>query len=287
MKIGFIGAGRVGFSMGKYLSTPGMKENGTEVTGYCSRSPDASVRAARFTDTKQYLTYEELVRDSDVVFLSVNDSAIAPVWEQIRTCSVAGKLICHFSGALSSDVFSGITRRKAYGYSIHPLLAIHDRYESYRKLSEAFFTIEGSDERLSEVLAMVRSWGNQAAVIDRADKMRYHAACAIASNLSVGLVHLSEQILTGCGFNAQEAHHALCALIEGNTANIIKEGTAGALTGPLERNDVSTVQAHLACLTSEQAQIYRLLSLQVLQAAQEKHPGRDYEAMQCLLRGNE
>ena len=34
MRAGFIGAGKVGFSLGKYL-----KENGVEITGYFSKSP--------------------------------------------------------------------------------------------------------------------------------------------------------------------------------------------------------------------------------------------------------
>ena len=41
MKVGFIGAGKVGFSLGKYL-----KENGVEITGYFSKSPESAKSAA-------------------------------------------------------------------------------------------------------------------------------------------------------------------------------------------------------------------------------------------------
>ena len=50
MNIGFIGAGKVGFSLGKYLT-----ERNVRVSGYYSRNPQSSREAADFTNTRQYL----------------------------------------------------------------------------------------------------------------------------------------------------------------------------------------------------------------------------------------
>ena len=49
IKFGFIGAGKVGFSLGKYL-----KENNINVIGYYSRKLHSSQEAAFFTDTKHF-----------------------------------------------------------------------------------------------------------------------------------------------------------------------------------------------------------------------------------------
>ena len=46
MKIGIIGAGKVGFSVGKYLV-----ERGIPVTGYYSRNPVSAKEAPEFTAT--------------------------------------------------------------------------------------------------------------------------------------------------------------------------------------------------------------------------------------------
>ena len=46
MNIGFIGAGKVGVSLGKYLT-----ERGMTVTGYYSKSRSSASMAAEFTDT--------------------------------------------------------------------------------------------------------------------------------------------------------------------------------------------------------------------------------------------
>ena len=56
MKIGIIGAGKVGCSIGKYLT-----EHGFSVAGYCSKSKKSVEEAATFTNTKAYDSLAELV----------------------------------------------------------------------------------------------------------------------------------------------------------------------------------------------------------------------------------
>ena len=48
MKIGFIGAGKVGFSLGKYFA-----EKGMELSGYYSKNPASSKAAAEFTSDRK------------------------------------------------------------------------------------------------------------------------------------------------------------------------------------------------------------------------------------------
>ena len=76
MRAGFIGAGKVGFSLGKYL-----KENGVEITGYFSKSPESAKSAADFTNTKLYKSIENILSDSDTLFITVPDGQISKVWD--------------------------------------------------------------------------------------------------------------------------------------------------------------------------------------------------------------
>ena len=275
MNIGFIGAGKVGVTLGKYLT-----ERGVKVTGYYSKTFQSALEAANFTNTRAYEKLRFLVEDSDTIFLAVPDGAIASVWEKIKVLPIENKIISHFSGSLSSAVFSDIDRYRAYGYSIHPLFAINDKYNSYKELSRAFFTIEGHEKYLSQLQMLFSGFGNQVALIDREDKMLYHACAAMASNLYVGLVWQCEQILMKCGFSREHAHQALIPLIQGNTENIVKYGPKDALTGPIERNDLSTVLHHLEVLTGEDKEVYKILSRQVLHVAEEKHKNRDYKEIE-------
>ncbi len=278
MQFGFIGAGKVGFSMGKYLT-----ERNERVTGYYSRSSSSSADAAQFTGTTAYETMEALVSDSDAIFVTVPDGEIPRVWQQLIQLPIQGKLILHCSGLLSSDVFSGIERVHAYGYSIHPLLAICDRYTSYTALSSAFFALEGDEKHLLALRDLFCGFGNRVGLLKTENKVLYHAVAAMVSNLYVGLTALGEDLLRECGFSQREAHEAIAPLILGNAANLAAVGPIEALTGPIERNDVDTVCAHLACLPPKAEEIYRLLSAQVLTVAKAKHPHRDYGILEGEL----
>ena len=105
MKIGIIGSGRVGYSMGKY-----MQDHGIRVTGFYDRHRERALDAAQFTGTGSFDRIEDLVAASDTLFLTVSDGAIEELWDCIAAKNVKGKVVCHFSGSLSSDIFSAINR---------------------------------------------------------------------------------------------------------------------------------------------------------------------------------
>lgn len=135
MRIGFIGAGKVGFSLGRF-----MKEGGVQVTGYYNRHREGAIEAAEFTGSNCYDNLEELVQSSDAIFLTVPDNKITEVYESIRRLDIRNKMICHCSGAMSArEAFPGIEEHGAAGYSIHPLFPVSDKLTSYRELGGAFF----------------------------------------------------------------------------------------------------------------------------------------------------
>lgn len=278
MKIGFIGAGKVGFSLGKYFVC-----NGIELSGYYSRNNSNAIEAAEFTHSRAYDQLPELIKDSDALFLTVSDSAIPQVWEQLKELQISGKIVCHCSGALSSKIFSGITHGTIYGYSVHPLFAVSSKYDSYRELSKCYFTIEGASEYLEQIKALFTGMGNPVAVISAEQKVKYHAAAAVSSNLVVGLIAMSEKMLVECGFDPFSAHEALTPIVQGNVQHILSEGTVEALTGPIERNDVETVKKHLACLTGNEREVYRTVSGEVLEVAKKRHVDADYQGMEEQL----
>ena len=278
MNIGFIGAGKVGFSMGKYLS-----EHNMRISGYYSQNPQSAMEAAKFTDSRMFTDKKHLVEDSDIIFISVPDGLIGQVWDEIISLPIQNKIFCHLSGSLSSAVFHDIAQYGAYGYSIHPLFPINDKYRSYTRLGDAFFAIEGHEKYLSYFKSMFQKFGNPCEIISAEDKVKYHAAAAIVSNLYVGLVNVGETILKNCGFSDINAHKALSPLILTNAGNIVDYGLVGALTGPVERNDMGTVMSHIENLTDSERVVYKSLSSKVLEVARQKNPGRNYEMMEELL----
>ena len=278
IKIGFIGAGKVGFSLGKYF-----KENNIKVSGYYSRNEYSAKEATNFTNTKQYKMILDLIDDSDAIFITTPDSEIEGVWNEIKKLPIENKLICHCSGSVSSEVFSNINNHGAYGYSIHPMFAISDKYNSYKNLSKAFITIEGNEKHINYLFDLFRGLGNNVAIIDKENKSLYHAASVFVSNLVLGLINNGVKYLKQCGFEEQKAIEALFPLIEFNLANIKENGLVDSLTGPVERGDLSTVIGHCNALGEMDRELYKKLSMNVLEIAKVKNNNRNYEDLERFL----
>ena len=264
--------------MGRY-----MREHGLFLVGYYSRSIDSSEEAGIFTDTKVFM-----------LCIATPDDAIAQVWAEIRriseefpeTCSLEHKVLCHFSGSLSSDVFSGIDSTGASGCSIHPMSAFSDRFTSYFKLKEVIFTMEGQPEACHVMTEVFSLLGNKVLQIEPEKKSLYHCAASLVSNFMIGLYQMGLDLLEECGIGKEEGEELIQPLVEKNVHQMLWDGAVEALTGPIERGDTGTVQKHLSVLGESDAQIYRLLGQKVLAVAEEKNPERDYEAIRNIIIGS-
>ena len=116
-------------------------------------------------------------------------------------------------------------------------------------------------------------------------KSKYHAACSVASNLVCGLMKESVELLEQCGFTMNEALAALEPLAMSNMKRIFAVGPTAALTGPVERNDVSTVKKHIACIDDKNgSEVYKAVSRKLTEMAQERHPESDHTEMKEILR---
>ena len=280
MRIGFIGAGKVGCTLGKYF-----RENGIPVSGYYNRTSEHAKEAAEFTDTLYYEDVNDLINDSDMIFITVSDNSIPMVYGSLDKKILAGKIIAHSSGALSSSVFTDSGTYGFYGYSIHPIYAVNDRFTAYKNFQNAFITIEGNEDKIDFLLNLFRSLGNKTAKISGENKVRYHSAAVFASNLVCGLFGKAEDILISCGFSQDDAKDALKGLFLDNASGIADKGPMLQLTGPIERNDTGTVRKHLEVLSEDEKELYIAASKAVLKLAKRKHSDRDYNEMVTLLGG--
>lgn len=212
---------------------------------------------------------ESIVIASDILFITVVDGAIEMVWDQIKRFNLEGKIICHCSGAMSSDVFSNIDKCKAYGYSVHPLFACSSKDNSYKDISSALFTIEGSKEKLDFMKKLVEGLGNKVQVIKAKDKVKYHASAVMASNQMIGLIKTACDLLKESGFSQENALSAIKPLIYGNIDNVYRQGLKDSLTGPVARGDMGTVNKHLNVLDGDTKNIYNLLTNKLIELKNE------------------
>ena len=282
MKIGIIGAGRVGCSIGKYLRTKDI-----ELAGYYDVDSAAAKEAAEFTRTESFDSLKQLADQSQIIFITTPDSFIIPVWEQLKELSLTNQIICHCSGALSSDSFSGAKEAGVSCCSVHPMLPFSNKFSSYQQLEHAFFTVEGHPHAVQVITDLLTSYGNEVCRIDAAAKPEYHAAASILSNQVIAVLDTGYRLLEDCGFSRKKAVAATAALVRQNIENVLSQGCVHALTGPIERGDVATVEKHLHCLNTEDAALYRMLGTRLLAIAEGKNPAQNYENMRHVLLADE
>lgn len=277
MKVGFIGAGKVGFTLGKYFT-----ENNINLIGYYSRNIESAKEAAEFTKTNYFNSSKEIISNSEIIFITTPDDVIEEVWSSIEKVSIKGKIICHCSGSLSSKIFSNIEIREAFGYSIHPMYAFSDKYNSHKRLKEATITIEGSKEKLEYMVKLFNDLGNKVKVISSENKSLYHIAAVTVSNHVIALVDRGIELLVKCGFSYDEAKDTLFPLMVNNMNNIGDKGIINSLTGPIERCDVDTISKHLEVLSDDDRELYRLLSKRLVKIAKLKND-RDYSKLEKMI----
>jgi predicted short-subunit dehydrogenase-like oxidoreductase (DUF2520 family) len=278
MKIGFVGAGKVGVTLGKYFVG-----HGQDVTGFYSRSNTSAKEAAAFTGTACFGTLNSVLAASDILFLTVPDAAISDLWRQLKALPLQNKIICHCSGLLSSADFDGINERGAYGYSIHPLFAISSKTESYKTIGQAIFTIEGHEKYLLYFKEFFERMGIKVSIITAQQKVKYHAAAVFLSNHVAALAQIGCQLLQECGFDEAFSKTVLNTLFLSNCKAIAENGAIASLTGPVERNDLMTIKKHIGGLENNEKSIYILLSRCLATMAKEKHREIDYAEIAAFL----
>lgn len=283
MKIGFIGAGRAGCSLGKYLSDHGHLWENTVVTGFYSLQKQDAKWAADFTASSCFADLKSVVDASDTIVISTPDGAIKTVWDTLQQYELRGKIVCHLSGSLSSDVFSNSGNLGVYPISIHPLFAFSDRESTHQQLHEVSFTLEGHDYALLAWEQLFSALGNPTVRIQKEQKAKYHCAASLLSNNILAILQTGYDLLSECGFTEEEARLFSASLVRGNIEHAILDGCCAALTGPIERGDIGTVRSHLAILDQEKQALYKTCGRKLLQISAEKHPGQDTAKLQSIL----
>lgn len=259
MNIGFIGAGKVGCSFGHYL-----KQQDLPIVGYYSRSKSSSFYAANLTRSSP-LNFDELVKKSDYIFITTPDDVISNIWNQMLKYDLEGKFIFHMSGCLSSSVFTGCKDKSAYCYSLHPLYSFAGKNSS--NLENTIFSIEG--ENIEKIEPLLQKANIHYFEIEEENKPLYHIAAVFVSNYIVSLAKIAENLLIKCGLNKSQCVDGIYPLMESTLNNIRESGIDSALTGPIVRGDIQTVEKHLYGL-DEYREIYENLGIIALEIAKSR-----------------
>ena len=103
------------------------------------------------------------------------------------------------------------------------------------------------------------------------DRTRYHTAAVVASNHLVALLGQVDRLATSCDVPFE----AFAPLVLASVQNAFQLGPAEALTGPVARGDLSTVERHLQDLDPAERDAYRALAREAARLTGRRDTGLD------------
>ena len=241
--VGIVGAGAVGTALGVAIARAGWP-----VIAVASR--DAG-RRERFRGllpgVRTFVEPEAIVDEAELIILAVPDDAILAVVDPLRL--YGGQTLVHTSGLLGADALSSALAAGSHVGAFHPLASFTSDVErSVAGLNGATIALEGDDSIIGLLADLAEAIGGVAVRLPPGSKPAYHAAAVMASGGLVALLDAIVKLGAAAGLDERGALNVYGRLIEQTLANARANGVAAALTGPITRGDVGTVEAHLEAL---------------------------------------
>lgn len=274
-RIGFIGAGRTAFALGRALS-----EAGYEVSAVSSRAPTSSAElAAQLPYCAAFEDPQGVVDAAGIIFITTPDAAIRSTVDELRWRP--GTAVVHCSGALSRDVLAAATANGVETGCLHPLQTFASR-ETSPDLHGTYFAIEADAPLEATLRDLVEALGGIAITLRAEDRALYHASAVMTSNYVVTLLKLATDLWLRFGYDRPTALQALLPLLRGAVENLEALGLPAALTGPVARGDVESVRKHIEALADGAPEVldaYRVLGMETIPLALAKGGLDDETAM--------
>jgi predicted short-subunit dehydrogenase-like oxidoreductase (DUF2520 family) len=242
LRVGVVGAGRVGTALGVALGRAGH-----EVVA-ASAVSDASVRrVAQHLPGAAVMQPPDVVAVADLVLLTVPDDVLPGLVAGLAATGTAfaGRLVAHASGRHGLAVLDPAVRAGGLPLALHPVMTFTGRPDDIDKLAGISFGVTAPESLRPVAEVLVVEMGGEPVFI--ADELRdlYHAALASAANHLVTLVVTAADLLRQAG--VEHPSRMLGPLLSAALDNALRLGDA-ALTGPVARGDADTVASHVAAL---------------------------------------
>ena len=258
-----VGAGSLAHALVLLLPQAGYRIREIVVRHTSERQKEAEKLAA--TTGAGLATLETAAWSSDIVWIAVNDGAIASAAELMASHKEwKGQVVLHSSGVLSSKELRPLKLRGASVASVHPMMTfVPGRIPSVTGVA---WTIEGDGRASSVAKRIVRSLKGVPLSIKVENKPLYHAFAAFLSPLLVVHLETAAGLANAAGIPQSELEAVMRPIVEQTLQNYFEKKSSGAgagkaFSGPLIRGDFATIENHVRALRKhkEALNLYRSL----------------------------
>ena len=241
VKVIVIGSGNVA----QHLALAFLQSAETELVQLFARDKSKLQKFAEQVDITDDLL---MLAKADLYIIAVSDDAVAAVSDQLP---FENRLVAHTSGSVSIDSLSSKNKKGVF----YPL-------QTFSKSKSVDFSVipiclEADPDYFGLLEKVARSISGNVYTIDSAQRKALHVAAVFVNNFTNNLYKIAADI---CEVN-DIPFEILKPLIRETAEKIMTLAPIDAQTGPAKRNDVTTIQKHLALLSDEnQKKIYHLLT---------------------------
>jgi predicted short-subunit dehydrogenase-like oxidoreductase (DUF2520 family) len=248
--VALVGPGRAGTTVAL-----GLLEAGWDVVAVAGRAPDAaSTAAAVAVLAARPELVSEVGAGAALVLVATPDRALEQAIATAEPSIEPGALVVHLAGSRGLDVFDDL-KAKRPGVrvgALHPLQSFPSATVGLERLRGSWAATAG-DPEVSEI---AYSLGLRTFEVSDADRPAYHTAASVASNHVIALLGQVERLAATCNVPFE----AFGPLVRASVQNAFALGPADALTGPIARGDLATVEGHLVALDPSERDAYRALA---------------------------
>jgi len=242
-ELGIVGTGKAGANIAYWLSRCGWK-----IRTVYDIVPERAQEVANAIPTGVAPNLESVFKRCDIVFITVPESEMIKVLEQIQELSnTRTRTLAHTSGVLPASILelAGLEFAKC---SLHPMLSIPKLNTLQNPFRGVSFAVEGDDSGIDFAKNIVNDLDCKFWKIEPGMKPIYHAASVFATNFIYSLIAIAEELFRQAGFPEEIIPRFISSAITHSMKNYLEHGFPDGITGPLVRDDYETISIHLLAL---------------------------------------
>ena len=269
LRIGFIGAGRLGKALAWSFSAAGL-----HVTAVASSSTPNSISARELAERIpgcEVMAAQAVVDECDLIFLATPDSAISAACAALRWRERISAVHC--SGVTELDALSAARDQGACIGGFHPMQTFGDPAAAVASLPGSTITIEAEEPLNATLVTLVGQLSCRVNRLPPGMRARYHASAGFTSQFINALFSEAARVWESWGATEAEALQAMLPMARGTLASIESAGIARGMPGPVSRGDVGSVEKHVAALgalSEHSLDFYRTLCASTIPLAVER-----------------
>jgi predicted short-subunit dehydrogenase-like oxidoreductase (DUF2520 family) len=270
-RLSIIGSGHVARTLGRLWHG----RQCVVLTDVLSRSADNAQAACAFIGGGRPLQDYAALEQADVYLIATPDDQIAASCEQLAGSGriLPGTIVFHCSGALPASVLQPAIACGALVASVHPIRSFALPEQVAASFGGTWCGMEGDIQAVGIVAPLFKAIGAQCIDIDPNAKTVYHAAAVFASNYLVTILDVAVQAYGRAGVPPEVAMNLMEPLVRKTVDQVFEAGTAAALSGPIARGDMETVEKQSAAVdawNTGHGLLYRRLAEATLMLARRK-----------------